>query len=118
MGFSHGVLASGGRVLHIAGEAGHRQDMSIDDDFVAQFGQASRNVARVVEEAGGEVTDLVSLTIFVTDLSDYRSRLREVGKVYRAVFGKHFPAMALIGVTDLVDPQARVEMQGVAVIAD
>jgi enamine deaminase RidA (YjgF/YER057c/UK114 family) len=117
-GFSHGVVAGPGRTLHIAGETGHRKDLSLDDDFVAQFGQACRNVAMVVEAAGGEVGDLVSLTIFVTDVGAYRDRLLEIGREYQAVFGKHFPAMALIGISELVDPAAMVEMMGVAVVPD
>lgn len=117
-GFSHGVLSGPGRILHIAGETGHHQDMSLDDGFVAQFARACENVAAVVEEAGGAPTDVVSLTIYATDVSSYRDNLSEVGKAYRAVFGRHYPAMALIGVTELVDPSAVVEITGVAVIED
>lgn len=117
-GYSHGVVAVAGRTLHIGGETGHHQDSSLDDDFVAQFGQACRNVAQVIASAGGETGDLVSLTIFVTDIDAYRDRLLEVGREYQAVFGKHFPAMALIGVSDLVDAGAMVEMTGVAVVPE
>lgn len=117
-GFAHGVIAASGRTLHIAGETGHHEDMSLDEDFVAQFGQACRNFAAVVESAGGEVTDVVSLTIFVTEVDSYRNRLLEVGREYQAIFGKHFPAMALIGVSELVDPDVLVEMVGVAVIPE
>ena len=115
-GFSHGYLSEGGALLHIAGETGHRQDFSLDDGFVEQFAMACRNVAEVIAESGGQPTDLVSLTIFTTDVQAYRDNLRGVGEAYRAVFGKHFPAMALIGVAELVDPKAVVEMTGVAVI--
>ncbi len=117
-GFSHGVLSGPGRILHIAGETGHHQDMTVDDGFVAQFARACENVAAVVEEAGGAPTDVVSLTIYTTDVASYRDNLSEVGKAYRAVFGRHYPAMALIGVSDLVDPSAVVEITGVAVIED
>lgn len=117
-GFSHGVLAGEGRILHIAGETGHHQDLSLDTGFVEQFAQACRNVAAVIAEAGGDVTDLVSLTIYVTDVAQYRDNLSPVGKAYQSVFGKHFPAMALIGVSGLVDPAAMVEMVGVAITAD
>lgn len=117
-GFSHGVLAGAGRVLFVAGETGHRGDMTIDEGFVEQFGQACRNVAAVVAEAGGEPDDVVSLTIYVTDLSSYRDALGAIGREYQAVFGKHFPAMALIGVTELVDPKASVEIVGIAVVPD
>lgn len=117
-GFSHGVVSSEGRLLHIAGETGHHRDLSLDEGFVAQFSTACRNVLAVVEEAGGSATDLVSLTIFVTDVASYRQNLAEVGAAYQAVFGKHFPAMALIGISELVDPDAVVEIMGVAVIPD
>ncbi len=115
-GFSHGIVTEGGTLLHIAGETGHRQDFSLDEGFVDQFAQACRNVAAVIAEAGGVPTDLVSLTIFSTDVQAYRDSLSEVGTAYRSVFGRHFPAMALIGVTELVDPKAVVEMTGVAVL--
>lgn len=117
-GFSHGVLSGPGRILHIAGETGHHRDMSLDDGFVAQFARACQNVAAVVEEAGGAPTDVVSMTIYTTDVASYRDNLAEVGKAYRAVFGRHFPAMALIGISELVDPAAVVEITGIAVIED
>lgn len=117
-GFSHGVLSGSGRILHIAGETGHHRDMTLDDGFVAQFARACENIVAVVEEAGGTPTDVVSLTIYSTDLTTYRDNLAEVGKAYRTVFGRHYPAMALIGVSELVDPAAIVEITGVAVIKD
>lgn len=117
-GFSHGVVSGPGRILHIAGETGHHPDMTLDDGFVAQFARACENVAAVVEEAGGAPTDVVSLTIYATDVGSYRDNLAEVGKAYRSVFGRHYPAMALIGVSELVDPAAVVEITGVAVIED
>lgn len=115
-GFSHGVLSTGGQILHIAGETGHHEDLTLDVGFVDQFAAACRNVAAVVDAAGGLPTDIVSLTIFVTDVSQYRENLDQVGEAYRSVFGKHFPAMALIGISELVDPAALVEITGVAVI--
>lgn len=115
-GFSHGMVTDGGRLLHIAGETGHGADMSIGDGFVDQFAQACRNVAAVVEAAGGAPEDIVSMTIYTTDVAAYRAGLGAVGEAYRAVFGRHFPAMALIGVSELVDPRAVVEITGVAVI--
>jgi enamine deaminase RidA (YjgF/YER057c/UK114 family) len=72
----------------------------------------------VVEEAGGAPSDVVSLTIYATDVAAYREDLEGVGEAYRAVFGKHYPAMALIGISELVDPRALVEITGVAVIED
>ncbi|MCY3546169.1 MAG: RidA family protein [Gemmatimonadetes bacterium] len=85
-------------------------------DLPRQFGAALGNVMRVVEAAGGRVADVGRLTIYVTDMDEYRESLREVGAEYRAVFGKHFPAMALVAVTELVDPHAVVEVEATAVI--
>jgi enamine deaminase RidA (YjgF/YER057c/UK114 family) len=83
---------------------------------VDQFAQACRWVARVIDEAGGEPDDLVSMTIYTTDVPRYRDNLELIGAAYRAVFAKHFPPMALVGVSELVDPKAVVELVCVAVI--
>jgi enamine deaminase RidA (YjgF/YER057c/UK114 family) len=115
-GFSHGAIAARGSTLYIAGQSGHRQDSTIDPGLVDQFAEACRSVARVIDEAGGEPSDLVSLTIYTTDVQGYRDNLALIGAAYREVFGKHFPPMALIGVAELFDPGALVELVGVAVV--
>lgn len=115
-GFSHGALPGEGKTLYIAGQTGHHADLTIDDGLVDQFAQTCRSVARVIEEAGGEPDDLVSMSIYTTDVQGYRDNLDSIGAAYREVFGKHFPPMALIGVTELVDPNAVVELVCVAVI--
>jgi enamine deaminase RidA (YjgF/YER057c/UK114 family) len=116
VGFSYGSLAAEGRLLHMAGMTGHHSDMTLDEDLVEQFGQACASVARVINEAGGQVSDLVSMIIYTTDLSTYKARLAELGRAYRSVFGKHYPPMALIGVSELFDPNALVELVCVAVV--
>jgi enamine deaminase RidA (YjgF/YER057c/UK114 family) len=115
-GFSHGVIPEAGRTLYIAGQTGHHHDLTIDDRLVEQFARACRAVATIIEEAGGEPGDLVSMTIYTTDVAGYRESLGPIGEAYREVFGKHFPAMALIGVAELFDPQAKVELVCTAVI--
>lgn len=117
-GFSHGALVASGRTLYIAGQAGHHGDESIDEGLVDQFAQACRSVARVIEEAGGTPQDLVSMTIYTTDVAGYRAGLREIGVAYRAVFDTHYPPMALLGVTSLFDERAKVELICVAVVPD
>lgn len=117
-GFSYGALAEQGRLLHIAGLTGHVEDGSIADDLVDQFAIACEAVARVIVEGGGEPHDLVSMSIYTTDVGAYRSRLGDLGVAYRAVFGKHYPPMALIGIAELFDPRARVELVCVAVVPD
>lgn len=84
--------------------------------LAAQFRTALARVARVVEGAGGAVADVGRLTIYVTDMDAYRGSPAEVGAAYRSVFGKHFPAIALVAVTGLVDPRAVVEVEATAVI--
>ena len=127
-GWNNGMLAPpGGRVLFVAGQIGVGGDAEAvpargsprlaAPGLAAQFGAALANVARVVEGAGGTVADIGRLTIFVTDMKAYRGALAEVGAEYRAVFGKHFPAMSLVAVTELVDPRAVVEIEATAVIA-
>lgn len=115
-GFSHGALPAEGRTLYIAGQTGHHEDMTLDDGLVEQFARACRSVAKVIAEAGGEPDDLVSMTIYTTDITGYKENLGPIGQAYREVFGKHFPPMALIGVTELFDPKAKVELVCVAVI--
>jgi enamine deaminase RidA (YjgF/YER057c/UK114 family) len=117
-GFSHGSVIGEGVTLYIAGQTGHHQDLTIDDGLVDQFAQACRSVARVIEEAGGEPEDLVSMTIYTTDVQGYRDLLAPIGAAYREVFGKHFPPMALIGISELFDPKSLVELVGVAVVPD
>ena len=117
-GFSYGALSDAGRVLHIAGITGHAADGSIDIDLVDQFGSACAGVAHVIAEAGGSPSDLVSLTIYTTDIETYRARPKELGVSYREVFGRHYPPMALFGVSELFDPRALVELVGVAVVPE
>ena len=115
-GFSYGAVAAEGRTLHIAGLTGHRRDLSIDEGIVDQFSAACRAVASVIEEAGGEPTDLVSMTIYTSAIEEYRQHLEEIGVAYRMVFGKHYPPMALLGISELFDPKALVELVCVAVV--
>jgi len=115
-GFSHGALPTRGNTLYIAGQTGHHEDSTLDPGLVDQFAQACRSVVGVIAAAGGEPTNLVSMTIYTTDLQGYRESLEPIGAAYREVFGKHYPPMALIGVSELFDPEALVELVCVAVI--
>ena len=112
-GWNNGMLApEGGRVLFVAGQIGVEDGATLAEQFQA----ALANVVRVVEVAGGTVADVGRLTIYVTDMEAYRGSLAGMGAAYRAVFGKHFPAMSLVAVTELVDPRAVVEVEATAVI--
>jgi enamine deaminase RidA (YjgF/YER057c/UK114 family) len=116
-GFSYGVISAPGRLLHLAGITGEVAGEGYPGSLVDQFSNACRGVAAILEEAGGVAGDLVSMTIFVTDVPQYLANLEMLGSTYRAVFGKHYPAMALIGVDRLFDEGALVEVQCVAVLA-
>lgn len=118
VGFSYGALSAGGRLLHIAGLTGHHPDGSISEDLVDQFSIACESVARVITEAGGEPSDLVSMTIYTSDVDGYKSQLGPIGEGFRAVFGRHYPPMALIGISRLFDEKAQVELVCVAVVPD
>ena len=117
-GWNNGMLGpAGGRVLFVAGQIGSGSDGEVGATGMAeQFGAALANVVGVVEEAGGKIADVGRLTIYVTDMDAYRGSLAEVGAAYRTVFGKHFPAMALVAVSELVHPRAVVEVEATAVI--
>ena len=116
VGFSYGAVSAGGRTLHVAGLTGHREDGSIAEGLVEQFGAACESVATVIGEAGGDPTDLVSMTIYTTDIEGYRESLGPLGERYRGVFGRHYPPMALFGIDALMDPEALVELVCVAVV--
>lgn len=119
VGFSHAVAAAPGRLVFVAGQAGHRADGSIaNDGLVEQFDQAAANVVEAARAAGAEPDHLVSLQIFVTDAAAYRDSSREIGEAYRRHFGRHYPAMALFEVAGLFDPAAKVELVAVAVIPE
>lgn len=117
-GYSHGMLAPPqSRLLAVAGQiAWDGQGQLVSDDFCVQFAQALRNVAAVVQQAGGAPTDVLSLRIYVTDKRRYQAQLREIGQVYREIFGRHYPAMALVQVADLLEEGALVEIEALAAI--
>jgi enamine deaminase RidA (YjgF/YER057c/UK114 family) len=117
-GYSNGVLTdAGGRLLFIAGQiAWDERQRIVSADFVEQFDRALANVLAVVAEAGGLPTHLARLLIYVTDKNEYRSRTREIGERYRARMGQHFPTMALVEVKGLLEDEAKIEIEGIAVI--
>jgi enamine deaminase RidA (YjgF/YER057c/UK114 family) len=111
------LTESSGKLLFIAGQIAWNQEHQIvSDDFVEQFDKALANVMTVVREAGGEPSNVARLVIYVVDRQVYRERTREVGERYRKHMGKHFPAMVLVQVADLLDDAAKVEIEGIAVL--
>lgn len=117
-GYVHGVLTQGGHLLFLAGQTGMGPTGNIASpgDLVAQFSQALFNVKMVVEAAGGTMTDIVKLTIFVADKAAYSANLQPLGETYRSFFGRYYPAMTLVEVKSLFDDEALVEVEGIAVI--
>ncbi|HYP24887.1 MAG TPA: RidA family protein [Actinomycetota bacterium] len=111
-GFAHAVVAAPGRTVYLGGQIGEGSTMP------AQFAAAARNVVVALRAAGAEPHHLVSLTIFVTDVNAYRKALAPIGAAYRKNFGRHYPAMALFGVSRLFEPDALVELVGIAVVPD
>ncbi|AKO99572.1 MAG: RidA family protein [Marinovum algicola] len=113
-GYANGVLAKDG-TLHIGGQIGwDGTKQFVGGGFVGQMRQALKNIAAIVEAAGGQVSDVARLTWFVTDKSVYLAHQAEVGAAYREVFGKHFPAMSMVVVADLIEDEALVEIEATA----
>ena len=116
-GYSHGTLS--GNTLYLGGQTALDKDMRIvPGGIVAQFRQAFSNVLVTLSEAGGVPEDLVSITIYLTDIPDYQAHGKEIGEVWRELAGPAYPAMAGIGTTALWQPEAMIEILGVAVIPD
>jgi NAD(P)-dependent dehydrogenase (short-subunit alcohol dehydrogenase family) len=118
-GWNNGMLApAGGRMLFVAGQTARDASGQVQGgDFVSQFDRALGNVLAVVRQAGGGPQDVGRFTIYVTDVGQYRSSLKPLGEAYRRRMGTHYPAMALVEVTSLVDAQAVVEIEATAVLS-
>ena len=116
-GFSHAVVPADGRTVYLAGQvAMDPAGAVVGDTFAEQFEVALGNVLTALAGAGGGPEHLVSLVMYATDVGAYRASLPEVGAAYRTLVGRHFPAMALLGVTELVEPRAMIEILATAVI--
>ena len=115
-GYANGMVAEG-RVLVTGGLVGWDAQGIFAEGFLPQLRQTLLNIRAVVEAGGGRVEDIVRLTWYVTDIDAYRASLREMGPVYREALGRHFPAMAVVQVVSLVEPQAMIEIEATAVIS-
>jgi enamine deaminase RidA (YjgF/YER057c/UK114 family) len=115
-GFSNGIAASG-RLVFIAGQIGWTGQCEWKEkSFAGQFRQALQNVISVLSEANGKPEHIVRLTWYVLDREEYLSSLKAVGEAYRELMGKHYPTMAVVQVSGLVEPEARLEIEATAVI--
>ena len=114
-GYSNGISAHG-RTLFVAGQVGWEPDGTFaSDELIPQFSRALDNVIAVVRAAGGEPGHIAQMTVYVTDMAAYRAAAAALGAVWRERMGRHYPAMALVGVSELVDPWAVIEIQAIAV---
>ncbi|MGY3430564.1 enamine deaminase RidA (YjgF/YER057c/UK114 family) [Bradyrhizobium sp. USDA 3686] len=114
-GYANGMAAEG-RIVVTGGVIGWDDEERLAEGFVAQVRQTLGNIAAILAEAGAQPEHLVRLTWYVVDMDEYLTNLKELGKAYRAIFGAHYPAMALVQVVRLVEKTARVEIEATAVI--
>jgi enamine deaminase RidA (YjgF/YER057c/UK114 family) len=116
-GFAHAVVATGGRLVFLAGQTALDAGGTIVGATVTeQFERALANLLTALAAAGGTPEHLASLTVYAIDLADYRAHARDIGGVWRRLAGREYPAMAALGVSQLWDPAALVEVQGYAVV--
>jgi len=118
-GYSHGIESDGKRTIYLAGQVAFDTQGTIvgAHDLVKQFDQALSNLQETLHAARAEMTDIVKLLIFVKDKRDYQEHLKEIGAVYRNYFGKYFPAMSLVEVSNLFEEDALIEIEGIAVVS-
>ena len=117
-GYANGIAAEG-RMVFTGGLIGWNAQQEFEtDDFVEQVEQVLKSIVEVLACAGAGPEHLVRLTWYVTDKKEYLGSLRELGRVYKEVIGRHYPAMALVQVADLVEDRAKVEIEATAVIPE
>jgi enamine deaminase RidA (YjgF/YER057c/UK114 family) len=115
-GFSHAVVGTG-RTVFLAGQTALDQaGRIVGEDVVAQFEQALGNVLTALSAAGGRADQLAAMTVYVTDMDDYRANARAIGQVWRRLIGRDYPAMAAIAISRLWDREAMIELQATAVL--
>ncbi len=115
-GFSNGIVAEG-RTVFLAGQIGWDADQNIvSEDFVEQTHQALKNICTILAEANAQPDTIVRMTWYVSDKPAYEAAQREIGGVYRATIGNHYPVMTLIEVASLLEPGAKVEIEATAVL--
>ena len=114
-GYANGIAAEG-RLVALAGQIGWDAQGRMAEGLAAQIGQALANVVTLLREAGAGPEHLLRLTWYVTDMRAWREQQPAIGAAYREAMGKHFPAMSVIGVSQLVEPEALVEIEAIAVL--
>ena len=117
-GYSHGFEVQGGKTLYMAGQVATDEAGTVvgKGDLVAQFRQVCENMKALLLARGGQMNDIVKLTMYVLSKADYKAKAKDIGLVYREYFGRHFPAMTLVEVKGLYDDDCAIEIEGVAVV--
>ncbi len=116
-GFSHAVVATGSRVVFLAGQTALDGDGKVvGDTLPEQFTRALTNLLTALRAAGGTPADLARVTVYATDVAAYREHARELGRIWRSLAGRDYPAMAVVEVVRLWDEEAMVELDGFAVL--
>ncbi|MER5379012.1 RidA family protein [Streptomyces sp. NPDC002688] len=117
-GFSHAVVATGSRVVFLAGQTALDVDGKVvGETLPLQFERALANLLTALRAAGGAPADLARVTVYATDVADYRVHAPELGRIWRRLAGRDYPAMAVVGAARLWDERALVELDGFAVLA-
>jgi enamine deaminase RidA (YjgF/YER057c/UK114 family) len=118
VGYSHGFEVQGGKTLYMAGQVATDKAGTVvgKGDLVAQFRQVCENLKALLLTRGGQMNDIVKLTMYVLSKADYKAKAKDIGLVYREYFGRHFPAMTLVEVKGLYDDDCAIEIEGVAVV--
>ena len=115
-GYSNGISVTG-RLIVTGGTVGWDEtEQFVSDTLPSQFEQALRNIIAILAEDGAGPEHIVRMTCYVTDIQAYRSSLKEIGEAWKSTIGRHYPAMALVAVTSLVDPKALIEIEATAVV--
>jgi enamine deaminase RidA (YjgF/YER057c/UK114 family) len=118
LGYANGMAARG-RQIYVGGQIGwNAQSQFESDDLVEQVRQTLKNVVAVLEAGGAKPEHVTTMTWYYVDKRDYLANLKEIGRAYREVMGKHFPAMAAVQVVALMEDRAKVEIQAIAIIPD
>ncbi len=118
IGYSNGVAAEAGRIVFIAGQVGWNEKQQFESpEIVPQFEQALKNVLAVLAQAGGQARHICRMTAYCCDKPAYLAARRQLGAIWRAQMGQHYPAMSMIFVSDLLDSPGKIELEATAVIA-
>ena len=117
IGYANGIEVDAGRIVFIAGQVGwNAQQQFASEDIVPQFEQALANVLAVLAEAGGKPQNICRITAFCCDKPAYLAARRQLGAIWQRLMGKHYPAMSMIFVTDLLDHPGKIELEATAVL--